>query len=86
MIITKVICDKCGKEIKDSDPSISLDMKIVFDKGDEMAHLGKNYEGQFCKECGRDWLLNTLPKRAAAERIRDWTGEVLVSGGSEVLG
>lgn len=85
MIITKVICDKRGKEIKDSDPSISLDMKILFIKGDEMTHLGRNYEGHFCKECGRDWLLKTLPKRAAAERIRDWTGEVLVSGGSELV-
>lgn len=85
MIRTQVICDKCDKEIKDSDPSISFEMKILFNKGDEMAHLGKNYEGHFCKECGRDWLLKILPKRAAAERIRDWTGEVLVSGGSELI-
>lgn len=85
MIITKVICDKCGKEIQDSDPSMELDMKIVFNKGDEMAHLGKNYGGNFCKECGRDWLLKMLPKRAAAERIRDWTGEILMKGGRELV-
>ena len=85
MIITKVICDKCDKEIKDSDPSILLNMEILFNKGDEMAHSVRKYEGHFCKDCGRDWLINTLPKRAAAERIRDWTGEVLVSGGSELV-
>lgn len=85
MIRTQVICDKCDKEIKGCDPSISFEMKILFNRGNVMAHLERNYEGHFCKECGRDWLLKTLPKRAAAEHIRDWTGEVLVSGGSELV-
>lgn len=49
-------------------------------------HIDDLFPAESTKECGRDWLLKTLPKRAAAERIRDWTGEVLVSGGSEVCG
>lgn len=92
MIIKQIICDKCGKEIFGGESFISVGLDITFTRGPHERICGKSQfplpddeDRHYCKTCGRDWMLETFPKEFAAKWIEAWTGDVLVSGGSEVI-
>lgn len=77
MIIRKIICDHCEREIPECEPKLMVHGGITFDKGNRSSTMReREFDCHYCKQCGYELFGALFRKDTAKMAILDWTGEV----------
>lgn len=86
MVISKILCAVCGKEIEEKDPSIALKGNVFFFRDRiQMTHGAKKLDIDLCEQCGMELVTKLSRKSVAKEWIFDWNGKEWLDGPHDLL-